>query len=221
MKFKIMTLLLLTAMVTVAQEPVNQKDKQGKRHGLWKGYYDEQETRPKYEGVFEHGKETGLFRFYQEGLKNPVATKQFSPSSDTVEVKFLAQNGKTISEGKMIGNNRIGSWTTYHKNTTQPMLIENYLNGELQGKSTTYYDNGQVAETAFYEKGKLQGERILYSVKGVVLEHLNYDKGELHGPAKIYNGKGELQSEGIYKRDKHHGIWRYYENSELKEEKEF
>ena len=214
-------LLLFYASVSGAQEPINQYDKAGKRHGVWKGFYDDDKTLPRYEGNFEHGQEVGLFRFYEEGLKNPVATKMFTPGSDIVEVKYLSQAGKTVSEGIMKDRQRSGTWKYYHSKSDKIMMTENYINGQLDGEKLTYYENGQVAEKANYEQGKLDGERILYSEKGVILEHLQYENGELHGLAKIYNGKGELVSEGTFKRDKHHGTWKYYENGRLKETKEY
>ena len=214
-------ILFLCLTVSVAQEAINQFDKSGKRHGLWRGYYDDDKTEPRYEGKFEHGKEVGLFKFYEEGLKQPVATKLFDPESATVAVKYLSQAGKTISEGSMKDRMRTGTWKYYHKNSDKLMMTENYSEDILDGEKITYYENGQIAEKANYEQGQLEGEKLLFSEKGVVLEHLQYVNGELHGPAKIYNGKGELMSEGNYKKDKHHGIWRYYENGKLKETKEY
>lgn len=221
MRLLLIFLLLLSGPPALTQEALNQFDENGKRHGSWKGYYEDDPSQIKFEGTFEHGKETGLFKFYQPGLKNPVATRLFSPDSDVAEVKFLAQNGKVISEGRMRGTTRIGQWKYYHKNSDKLLMTENYEDGILEGEKTTYFDNGRVAEETFYRQGELHGERILYSEKGVILEQMNYVNGELHGPAKFFNGKGELLSEGNYKNDRHHGIWRYYENGELKEEKKF
>ena len=204
-----------------AQKAPNSLDSQGRRHGLWKTFYDKDSTQIKFEGNFEHGKETGLFKFYDEGLKQPVATILFDPSTDTVEVKYLSQKGNIISEGKMINKQRIGSWKYYHKGSTKLLTEENYDQGKLQGPRVVYYESGEVAEKANYENGELHGERLLFSEKGVVLERLHYENGELHGLAQFYNGKGELLSEGHYKRDKHHGIWKYYENGKLKEEKNY
>lgn len=207
--------------VSVSQEVHNQYDKSGKRHGPWRGYYDDDKSKLRYEGEFEHGNEVGLFKFYEEGLKHPVATILFSPGTDTVQVKYLSQSSRVISEGKMFDKKRIGVWTYYHKGSNKPMTVENYQEGQLHGEKIVYYDNGTIAEKAFYDKGTLQGQRILYSEKGVVLEQLTYVNGELHGPAKFFNGRGELVSEGVYKNDKHHGIWKYYENGKLKEQKDF
>lgn len=221
MKNLFLSILLILSLSSLAQEEINQYDSNGRRHGEWKGYYEDDPSQLKYEGTFEHGREIGLFKFYQPGLKKPAATRVFSPDSDTVEVTFLTQKGKVISKGKMKGRERIGQWTYFHNNSDRLMMTENYKNGILNGEKIIYFDNGQVAEKASYTNGVLHGERILYSEKGVVLEHLNYEEGKLHGPAKFYNGKGELLTEGTYRDDQHHGLWKYYENGELKEEKTF
>lgn len=225
---KTMKKLILFALIIIggnqqlrAQEQSNRIDSNGRRHGTWKVHFDNQPKQLKFEGKYDHGRKTGLFRYYQEGLKHPVATMDFKPGTDTVQVKYLSQAGKTISEGQMLNEKRIGTWKYYHNGSDKIMMIEHYKKGQLQGEKLTYYDTGKLAEKAEYIGGKLQGEKLLYSEKGVILEDLNYENGELHGPAKFYNGKGELLSEGNYKRDKHSGIWRYYENGKLKQEKNY
>lgn len=221
MRILMVSLLLISGIIAHAQEKINQLDSEGRRHGLWKKYYDEDENQLRYEGTFEHGREKGLFRFYQPGQDHPAATKLFSVENDTVEVKFFTQRKNLISEGKMKDSLRIGLWKYYHQNSDKLMMTENYKNGNLEGEKITYYENGTPAERSFYSNGQLEGEKIMYSVKGVVLEHLTYTNGELHGPAKFYNGKGELVTEGNYKNDRHYGVWKYYENGKLKQEKDF
>jgi antitoxin component YwqK of YwqJK toxin-antitoxin module len=43
----------------------------------------------------------------------------------------------------------------------------------------------------------------------------------LDGVSKYYDKDGQLLAEGTYRNDKKHGIWKYYENGELTEEKDF
>jgi antitoxin component YwqK of YwqJK toxin-antitoxin module len=223
--FRHFTLLFFTGFLMqpfiYGQKTLNQFDNQGNRHGKWIEYFNKNDKLPKFEGEFIHGKETGVFKFYQKGFKQPTAVMTFDPESDTVSAKYLSQNGKTISEGQIVEKKKIGLWTYFHKNRDKIMMTENYRDGKLHGLKRVFYEDGVLAEEANYNLGELHGNRKLYSVKGVVLEDLTYVNGELHGPAKFYNGKGELMSEGIYKNDKHHGTWRYYENGKLKEEKEY
>lgn len=203
-----------------AQE-INQFDQNSKRDGIWRKYFEEDTTQIRYEGTFEHGNEIGLFKFYQLGEENPVATKLFSAGSDIAELKYYSQDGDVISEGKMRGETRIGEWKYYHENSDKLMMTENYEDGILSGPQLTYFPNGKLTEKAIFKNGELEGEKFIYAENGVVLKHLNYKNGELHGPAKFYNGKGELLIEGQYKHDKHDGIWKYYEKGSIKEEKNF
>lgn len=221
LKFLIPLILFITALPIFAQEETNNLDNQGKRHGYWKEYYDDSKSEPKFEGQFKNGKRIGTFKFYEEGIKQPVAIMDFNETSNRAKAKFLTQQGKTISEGELMGQQRIGLWTYYHKNSDKIMMTENYVDGKLHGQKNVYYEDGTLAEESNYMNGKLHGNRKLYSETGSVLENLNYNNGELHGPAKFYNGQGEVVSEGKYKNDKHHGTWRYYENGKLKEEKDY
>jgi len=204
-----------------AQAPVNQFDSNGKRHGEWRKTFEEDPSQVRYVGTFEHGKEVGTFKFYQLGHKKPAAIKVYTPDSDTAQVQFLTQKGKVISEGKMLGENRLGKWTYYHLNSDKPMMTEHYQDGVLHGEKIIYFENGTPTEQSFYAEGKLHGEQKIFSEKGVLLKIFNYRHGELHGPSKGYNGKGELLLEGEYRNDKHVGIWNYYENGNLKEQKDF
>ena len=57
----------------------NQYSEGGQRDGLWKGYYDNGQLR--YEGVFNDGKETGVFKnFLLDGnlpFTNPKSNASF------------------------------------------------------------------------------------------------------------------------------------------------
>lgn len=215
--------LVFILTVNVFSQDINQFDAEGKRHGVWKKNFEGTNVL-RYEGAFSHGKEIGLFKFYKK-IKNKAvltATKEFNESNNITQVKFLASNGKLISEGQMDGKTYIGTWKYYQKNSDKLLILEHFNNsGKLEGERFVYYENGQIAEKQFYKNGFLDGSYIGYSENNVVLKQMFYINGELHGPAKFYNPKGELMSEGQYKKDKKHGVWRFYENDKLVEEKDF
>ncbi len=203
-----------------AQE-FNGFDAEGKRHGKWQKKY-ENSDQLRYEGTFDHGKETGEFRFYKPNSgKFPTATKVFSKNTDTVRVKYYTSKGKVISEGKMIDKDRIGQWIYYHRGSSNIMMTEEYESGQLHGEQRTYFQNGQLTEKTFYNKGKKEGKRIVYSEKGVILKEFTYENDQLHGIAKYYDTEGKVKIEGNYKRDRKDGIWKYYENGRLKEQRQF
>ena len=212
----------MISSITFAQG-FNQFDANGKRHGVWKKNYEDTNI-VRYEGQFAHGKEIGLFKYYKNYKKKAIlsATKQFSEKDNISEVKFLASNGKVISEGKMDGKTYIGTWKYYQKNSEKLLILEHYTNkGELMGERLVYFPNGQIAEKQNYINGKLTDTSLWYSLKGVKLKEYIYENGELHGAAKFYNPKAELVSEGQYKRGKKDGVWKYYEKGKLVKEKDF
>jgi len=222
MNTKAVILLFFVSAFSWAQN-INQLDADGKRHGIWKKNF-EGTNQLRYQGQFNHGKEIGLFKFYLLVKKKSIlsATKLFNANDNSAEVKFLASNGKIISEGKMVGKTYVGKWTYYHKNSDKIMTLETYDDkGVLQGDRLVYYANGQLAEKTTYIDGKIQGLSEVYSLKGVVLKSFIYVNGELNGISKAYNGKGELLSEGNFKNGKKSGIWKFYENNKLIDEKDF
>jgi antitoxin component YwqK of YwqJK toxin-antitoxin module len=221
---RIFTILffLVTCFFALAQD-VNQFDANGKRHGIWKKSFKGTNI-VRYEGRFLHGKEVGLFKFYKKYRNKAVlsATKLFNENNAIASVKFLASNGKVISQGKMNGKIYVGTWKYYQKQSDKLLTLETYNDkGELSGERFVYYPNGQIAEKQNYINGLLEGESVWYSVKGIKLKEYLYKNGELHGLAKFYNPKGEIVSEGKYKRGKKDGVWKYYENSKQVREKDF
>ncbi|GAA4811809.1 toxin-antitoxin system YwqK family antitoxin [Litoribaculum gwangyangense] len=224
MKFLNIGLLIFLWNITfVLAQDINQFDTQGKRHGIWQKKFDGTKV-IRYEGEFLHGKEIGVFKFYKN-IKNKAvltATKEFNENDNIAYVKFLASNGKVISEGKMNGKTYIGTWKYYQKNSDKLLTLEEYNgNGQLVGKRLVYYPNGQIAEEQNYTDGKLNGVSKWFSEKNIVLKEYYYVNGELHGMSKFYNSKGELITEGEYKRGKKDGMWKFYENGKLIEEKDF
>lgn len=213
--------LFLTPMV--AQDLINQFDSEGKRHGQWRKDFDNS-TQPKYEGVFEHGKEVGLFKFYKlDGKKSVLsATREFSADNDSIQVKFYSSKGKLISEGQMLGKAFVGKWVYYHNKTNGIMTVEHYNdNGLLDGEKLVYYPNGKLAEQSNYSDGKQNGISKIFSENGAVIKEFLYKDDMLDGMAKYYNSAGQLLAEGVYRKDKKHGIWKYYENGVLTEEKDY
>ena len=123
----------------LAQADINQTDAQGERHGIWKKIYPGTDQL-RYEGVFEHGKEVGTFKFYCEKCKKqPSVVKEFNANNSIAEVKYYTVKGKLVSEGKMDGKERIGEWLFYPEKSTNVLTREHYKDGKLDGQKITYY----------------------------------------------------------------------------------
>jgi hypothetical protein len=87
---KYIFLYLFQTVILFAQD-YNKLDENGKKHGLWKGIYEESK-RPRYEGAFDHGKETGLFKFFDDTKTGTViATRDFSANDNSCYTIFYNQ----------------------------------------------------------------------------------------------------------------------------------
>ena len=216
MKFKVyhtlfISFLVLFCIQTSAQERLNKFDLNGKRHGVWKKYYSNNNIR--YEGAFKAGKEIGVFKYYDiTDSTHPTIIKTFKPNSTVATVKFYTPKGALESSGKMIGKNRIGTWLYYYPDEKTLMIEENYKNGVLDGEYKSYYKTGKITEILNYKAGKLHGIAKRFADNGVLLDDLNYYNGKLEGSAKYYNLYGKLIYAGNYKNDEKIGEWEYYEN---------
>ncbi|MBU3821359.1 toxin-antitoxin system YwqK family antitoxin [Flavobacteriaceae bacterium XHP0103] len=207
--------------VSTSAQTINQFDENGERHGVWRKHFDNTNIL-RYEGEFNHGKEVGLFKFYQNIGKKAVlaATKEFLEDSGKANVKFFASTGKLISEGQMNGKLYIGAWKFYQKDSDELLILEHYNEeGNLDGDRFVYYKNGETAEKQHYENGKLDGESLWYSEDKVLIKQMMYVGGKLDGLSKFYGPEGKLIIEGTYKDDKKVGVWEYFENGDLVEEK--
>ncbi|MBR9846007.1 MAG: toxin-antitoxin system YwqK family antitoxin [Algicola sp.] len=217
-----MFILTMLTSISYAQDIVNQFDEEGKRHGVWRKYYDKTDQL-RYEGRFDHGKEVDTFKFYTLDRKKSVlsAIKVFNPDNNKASVKFLSSKGKLISEGTIDGRLYTGKWIYYHNKSDGILSIEYYNeNGNLEGEKIVFYPNGQIAEKSNYKDGKLEGSSKWYSEKGILIKDFLYENDELHGLSKYYDADGVLLAEGQYQKGRKHGIWNYYEDGKLKESKD-
>lgn len=218
--YLIFTFTIILTTLGFAQEPINQFDKNGKRHGLWtKNYHKTDQKR--YEGNFDHGKEIDTFNYYtlSNGKSVLGATKVFNANDSIAIVTFYTSAKKVISEGKMNGRRYIGQWTYFHKNSSAKMIVEHYNdNGKLDGERTVFYKNGNLAEHALYKDGKLNGESKWFSEDNKLLRKSLYNNDQLNGKTINYDADGNVTSEGDFTNDQKSGIWKYYNAGKITKE---
>ena len=211
----LVAITFVTCFNLEAQKKTNQFDANGKRHGVWKKYYNN--GRVRYAGQFEHGKEVGTFKYYSAASSEfPVVVKEFNTNDGAAQVRFYTKKGTLESKGMMIGKNREGKWLYFHVDGKTVMVEENYSNGLLHGAYKTFYNSGKPTEIANYKDGKLSGNFKKYSIKGHLYQDFNYENGKLNGPAVYYNRKsGQLTTKGQFKDDIRVGTWENYVDGEL------
>jgi antitoxin component YwqK of YwqJK toxin-antitoxin module len=216
MYMKYIFLFLLSTFFAFAQD-YNKLDENGKKHGLWKGFYEESK-RPRYEGTFEHGKEVGLFKFFDDTKAGTViATREFNPKDNSCYTIFYNQKSNKVSEGKVVNKQFEGEWKYYHENSPAIMSLEYYVNGKLNGVRKVFYKSGILAEETTYKNGVKEGLYKSYTENGIVLEESNFKNGIYEGQAIFKTADNKLAAQGIFKNGKKIGIWKVLEKGKLKE----
>ncbi|WP_333601025.1 toxin-antitoxin system YwqK family antitoxin [Flavobacterium sp.] len=211
----IVAFLLITA-ISFAQE-FNKLDENGKKQGVWKGIYEESK-RPRYQGTFEHGKEVGTFKFFDDTKAGTViATREFNPNDNSCYTIFYNQNKNKVSEGKVVNKQFEGEWKYYHEDLPTIMTLENYVNGKLDGVRKVFYKSGKIAEETTYKNGIKEGAYKNYTEAGVVIEESNYKNGEYDGLAIFRTTDNKISGQGVFKNGKKVGMWKILEKDKLKD----
>jgi antitoxin component YwqK of YwqJK toxin-antitoxin module len=212
-RFLAIVALFLMSSGIYAQDS-NKMDNAGKRDGLWKGSY-ETSKRPRYEGTFNHGKETGTFKFFEDNATSTLAATRVFAKDGSCYTTFFDEKGNKVGEGKEVNKVKEGEWKFYHPASAVVMAVENYSKGKLTGVRKTYFPSGKLAEEANYANGLKNGPYRQYTEKDIVLEESVYKDDKLQGPALYRNAHGEVTRKGQYADNKKTGIWQYFEKGKM------
>jgi len=209
---------LLFLFITIqgfAQTGFNKLDENGKKHGPWKGVY-EASKRPRYEGTFEHGIETGTFSYFDDTKEKAViATRAFSENGTVAYTIFYDQKKNIVSEGKTVNRLNEGEWKYYHEASKDVMTLENYVKGKLNGVRKVFFKSGTIAEETNYLNGIKNGPYKKYTEKGAVLEEVVYKNGQLEGTAIYRDSDGSVVSKGPFVNGAKKGPWEFYVKGKL------
>lgn len=209
MKYTIVCLLFFQTLF--AQEN-NKLDEKGLKHGVWKGIYEESK-RPRYEGTFDHGKEIGIFKFFDDTkVGTVIATREFNSKDNSCYTIFYNQKKNKVSEGKLVNKLFEGEWKYYHEDSPLIMTTEFYVKGKLEGIKKVFYKSEKIAEETNYKNGKKDGSYKNYAENGVVLEETIYKNGEYDGKAIFRNDENVVVATGLFKEGKKTGIWEFTKN---------
>jgi antitoxin component YwqK of YwqJK toxin-antitoxin module len=214
---KYLVIFLFFSVSLLAQD-VNKVDGNGKKHGLWKGVY-EQSKRPRYQGTFDHGKEIGAFKFFDDtNAGTVIATRDFNSKDNSCYTIFYNQKGNKVSEGKLVNKIYVGEWKYYHEDSPVIMTSENYVNGKLNGLRKVTYPSGKIAEEVNYKNGKKEGSYKKYTESGIVLEESIYKNGEFDGLAIFRSPDNVVVAKGLFVKGKKEGIWEFNTNGKITKE---
>ncbi|MBR1948550.1 MAG: hypothetical protein IKA30_02010, partial [Alphaproteobacteria bacterium] len=78
------------------------------------------------------------------------------------------------------------------------------------GEYKEFYPSGKVKSTAFYENGNLQGMSVIYDEQGNITYEIPYVNNRKEGIVKRYYETGEVMGEITYEKGKKHGMLSAY-----------
>ncbi len=106
----------------------------------------------------------------------------------------------------------------YYNNNVLKSVVS-FKDGELNGKSTLYTENGNISRSVNLVKGVVDGPFIRYHLdkENNKFEEINFIDGIKQGIYKVYYKSGALHIKGNFYNDLLQGIDKeYYENGDLK-----
>ncbi len=209
--------MFLLISISVFAQDLNKLDSNGKKQGMWKGFYEESK-RPRYEGTFEHGKEKGMFKFFDDTKAGTViATREFNSNDGSCYTIFYNQNKNKVSEGKVLNKQFEGDWKYYHEDLPTVMTLEHYVKGKLNGVRKVFYKSGEIAEETNYKEGLKNGPYKSYAENGFLMEESNFKNDQYDGLAIYRNPTNEITSQGQYKDGKKMGMWKILVKGKMKD----
>ncbi|MBZ4034790.1 hypothetical protein K6T82_08430 [Flavobacterium sp. 17A] len=159
--------------------------------------------------------------------KNAAFYRVVSPSANLFEVKdyyinnTLQMTGYSTKKDSLV---RQGKFNFYNE---KGILIETtpFVNNIKQGKSFSYFDNGQIRRATNYVNDAFNGETSYYNAKGILIGKGLAKDNYWYGKWKKYNDDGSFMT-NIYYDDKYtfdeinvkastpNHIWIYFDKTE-------
>ena len=103
-------------------------------------------------------------------------------------------------------NNKIKIFNVY---TDQILFEGEYLNGKLNGKGKSYYENGNIEFEGEYLNGIPTGKGKKYYENRKIKNEVEFLNGEVNRKGKIFYENGNLKFEGEYLNGKTNGKGKY------------
>ena len=199
----------------MTREALNRYDREGKRHGYWKTFFDDWSLHT--ECYYKHGLREGFYKEYDEKGNLKKITKfvndveqVLQPDMKPLVVKYeYYPNGKVKREASFRDGKCEGIWREFDEE------------GNVV-RSQTYKKGGLVSEGVVGTDGKRRGEyKEFYADSTLRAEGLFVD-GLRSGEWKFFYHNGQLQEIGSYKEGEADGVWVWYhENGQKQIEEQF
>ena len=134
--------------------------------------------------------------------------------NNVTESEIYSPEGKVVARGNYINKKKQDRWEYYSEEDGSLILVENYNNGYLVGKSVAYLSGTQVViEETEYVNGVKHGLYSRFYDNGVPMIETYYKNDRLNGSYVHYYPNGIVKEEGLFKDGGKVGEWKIYDIS--------
>ncbi|HLO60574.1 MAG TPA: hypothetical protein VK179_17620 [Bacteroidales bacterium] len=102
-----------------------------------------------------------------------------------------------------------GTCVVFFRNTDKVKEVFTVKRGRLNGKTQSWYPNGNLCRKGSYNKGHLSGKWEFYNRDGKIVKEATFKNDSLDGTYLSYYENGKLKEKGNYKTDRKTGEWHY------------
>ena len=186
----ITALLLFYFIIHAYPQEMNGLDHAGRRHGKWVKNYPSGNIR--FEGNFEHGIPTGIFRYYHENGKLRVIMKHTEGNAEA-SAEIFNEAGIRIAQGAYLNEQKSGEWVYYNEEDGKVLSVEHYRKGQPHGIWKVYYPSDTiVSDLTEYREGEKHGRWRQFFADGNPRTLAEYQNGKLHGNYIAYYANRKL-----------------------------
>jgi len=138
--------------------------------------------------------------FYSDGTRRTTGIYQPNDIGKNGIWKFYDKNGVLESEEHYVNGELNGKSISYYP-TGKKSEAANYIDGSMDGYFVDYYTNGAMSSQGYFVNNLQEGLWKSYQVNGAVSAEYFYVQGLMNGPQAHYNVDGSLDLIEYYKND--------------------
>lgn len=158
--------------------------------------------------VKSHEKEIGNMGTKVADYLNEIGYQHtLDKTKRTDDIGTIFEDNVPVAKGKLVNNdkkNLQGEWTFFN-GFGDPLHINNYKNGVLQGITKSYYYTGVLKEEGVWENGKLNGHASEYYSNGLMKTNGVYVNSKKENNYTEYYNNGSKALEETYKNGDRNG----------------
>lgn len=187
----------------------------GNIHGKFTTYHENGAVN--YQASYDEG------YLLEEMYRNPQGKILIQNKFTLVENEHSPKKGKkqlkekyTLLKSTQTLGIKHGLYKSWYSNG-KPKIHGQYIQGELSGVVSEWYENGNLKEKCVYMNSVKHGNCNLYFPTGKIWKNQTFTFGVLEGPLKQWHPNGKLEETVAYKKGKKDGLGKlYYDNGNLK-----